>query len=531
MNNKETVFTPYEKFINIFSHNGAVGRALHRRQLDLSLTKQTLKLEREYEATAESRFRKRPIDSRSANQLNQQSADSLRFQARSLDDNHDLAASVLNTLVSSIVGTGIRTVPKVVGRSGEKLPEVNKILKDLWNDWIERPETTNSMDWASIQALLVRTWLRDGEAFVRLLTGNVVGLVHNHDVRLSLQLLEADHCPIAYSDDKKRIEQGIQLSTYRRPEAYSFYKQYPTENPNGLSLSGGSLNPSMTAVTLDPKDLLVVSAERVVHLKHVKRLGALRGISVFATAFTRLQDLKEYEEADRIAAKIGSLLALSIHRDNEYRGDSVANIKAREMDMVPGIIFDGLEMGEKVETIKNEKPSAQSPAFRQTQLQAVAGGTYTGASSISKEYAGSYSSQRQELVEQGVIYKQLRNAFISNCIHPIYKEFVKMAVAQGLVPNTLPSDGIRSLQRATHIGGGVPYIDPKKEIEADVVAIGAGIKSLPQVIQERTGRDPDDVLRERVESKEAMDAAGLVNVEKLPEAPAVNPDEVPETEE
>ena len=529
MDNNETIYTPYEKFINVFSHNKAVTRATKRTKLELALTKQTNK-KRGYEATVEDRFRKKPADNRSANQLNQQSADSLRFQARHLDDNYDLSASVLNTLVASIIGTGIRTVPKVVGANGEKLPEVNKLLKGLWNDWVEKPETTNSMDWAETQAILLRSWLRDGEAFVRLLTGTVPGLVHSHDVQLSLQLLEADHCPITYTDPKKSIEQGIQLSAWRTPEAYSFFKQYPTENPNGFMGNIGMQGQTIT-INPDPKNMVVVKAESVVHLKHVKRIGALRGISIFASVFSRLQDLKEFEEADRIAAKAGAMPGLVINRDNEYDGDGVAGIKVREMDMVPGILFDGLEKGESVDTVKNEKPNPQTPAHRRAQLQAVAGGTYTGAASISKEYEGSYSSKRQELVEQSPIYRQLRNSYINTCIIPIYKEFVKMAVAQGLVPNTLPSDNLRSLQRATHIGVGIPYIDPKKEIEADVLAIGAGIKSLPQVIQERTGRDPDDVLRERIESKEVMDAAGLVNVEKLPEAPAVNPDDEPETEE
>ena len=34
--------------------------------------------------------------------------DSLRIQARYLDENHDLVRGVLNTLVNNIVGTGIR---------------------------------------------------------------------------------------------------------------------------------------------------------------------------------------------------------------------------------------------------------------------------------------------------------------------------------------------------------------------------------------------------------------------------------------
>ena len=43
---------------------------------------------------------------------------------------------------------------------------------------------------------------------------------------------------------------------------------------------------------------------------------------------------------------------------------------------------------------------------------------------------------------------------------------------------------------------GLPWVDPKKEIEADKLAVEAGFKSRPQVIRERGG-DPAAVDKER----------------------------------
>ena len=131
---------------------------------------------------------------------------------------------------------------------------------------------------------------------------------------------------------------------------------------------------------------------------------------------------------------------------------------------------------QEIVSIKNERPDNKLNAFRMGQLRAVAGGTNTGYSNIAKDYEGSYSSQRQELIEQARTYATLRGEFISVFIKPIYMAFVNMAVAQNLI-NTSEVNPL-TLFDADHVGLGTAYIEPKRESDADLLTIQAGIKSL-----------------------------------------------------
>ena len=64
----------------------------------------------------------------------------------------------------------------------------------------------------------------------------------------------------------------------------------------------------------------------------------------------------------------------------------------------------------------------------------------------------------------------------------------------------------QSLKKASFQGPTMPWIDPKKEGEAEMIAVGAGFKSRSQVIRERGG-NPQDVFeqikQERKQEKEA----------------------------
>lgn len=57
-----------------------------------------------------------------------------------------------------------------------------------------------------------------------------------------------------------------------------------------------------------------VPANRMLHLKNVHRIRQMRGVSVFASVLNRFDDLKDYEESERIAAKIAASMAAYIKR-------------------------------------------------------------------------------------------------------------------------------------------------------------------------------------------------------------------------
>lgn len=474
-------------------------------------------VQRAYEAIEPSRLRKKREDQRSPDQIGALSVDKLRFQARFLDENLDVARSVLNTLVNNIVGQGILTFPMMMLTDGSMAEAANSQTQKLWEEWGKRPDTTWEYSWGKIQQLAARSWFRDGEMFTQKLRGTVEGLEHGGPVELSLELMEADFCPTNLFDDGttprvstdvapgNRVRQGVEKNIWGRPEAYWFWKDYPTEISS--QFSAVLIAPINQSIALNSTTLNRIEATNIIHLKLTDRIRQTRGISLFSSVYKRLDDLKEYEESERTAARIGAAFAFAIHKSLDTPGGTTDNqARWREMDLAPGIIADSLAPGETVESLKNERPSNLLTEFRTSQLRSVSGGTNASFSSLSKQYEGSYSSQRQELMESFQIYRAIRMEFVNRFVADVYEEFVTMAIMQGLIDVT-GVDSI-SLFKAAHLGSGVPYIDPRREVEADEIRVAAGFSSRHQVVLERGG-NPEDTFRLIEEETERDEEAGL----------------------
>lgn len=437
---------------------------------------------RAYEAAQPGKLRKQARDKRTPSTIARSAADALRTQARHLDENHDIAKGVLNTLVCNIVGKGIQIEPLVKRSNGDLHAEVNQYLSDLWRDWCYSPEVTDELHWAAVERLVCRTWLRDGEVFIKQLFGERADLNHVSKVPFSIELIEADYVPFGIGRPDGNAIDGIERDDWGRAKAYWLAKRNNTDTLPGLNYGR-------------------VDAQDILHLKNTDRLRQGRGISIFASVLTRLEDIKDYEESERIAAKIAASLAAAIKKGAPDFYEPTASGEPRQLRMQPGMIFDDLLPGESIEMIDSNRPNTNLETFRQGQLKAVACGTGTGYSSISRSYDGSYSSQRQEMVETSVLYGSARDHFIERFSRPIWKRFVASARMAGLIKiNGIDWDTIES---ADFRGPGLPWIDPAKEIKAELEAVKAGFKSKTQVIRER-GVNPQDT-RDQIASERQKD--------------------------
>lgn len=448
-----------------------------------------------YEAAQPSQYRKRRTDRRSANAQNERAAMPIRDAARHLDENFDIASGALDVLVANIVGTGIQPEPQVMLSDGTPATEVNRALMKAYDDWRFRPEVTWEHDYYDLQRLTTRSWLRDGEVFGQNLIGAVPGLDHGTAVPYSIEMLEADYVPIDYSDPARNIVQGIEISAWGRPRAYYVYKTHPGD---------------ASSLAVERKR---VTAERFMHLAFRKRLHQRRGISVFASVINRLDDIKEIDESERIAAKVAAAMAAAIKKGSPEQYEPPVELNAdgtpkyRNMGFEPGIIFDDLMPGESIETIDTKRPNNALIPFRDAQLRAVAGGIGGSYSSISKNYDGTYSAQRQELVEHFVLYQMLAGPVVYRFCQPVWDAFVDAAVGSGSVAIASNVDRA-TLYDCTHTGPAMPWIDPESEINAQILAMRWQLTSRSRVIRAR-GDHPDQINREIVRDKEEMERLGL----------------------
>lgn len=272
----------------------------------------------------------------------------------------------------------------------------------------------------------------------------------------------------------------------------------------------------------------------MLHIACLDRLHQVRGVSEFASVITRLEDIKDYEESERVAAKIAAMLTGYIRKgapdlyDPASNGtDEAGNPLPREINFQPGMIIDNLGMGEEIGLIDSKRPNPNVVTFRQGQLRAVAAGLGASYSSISRDYNGTYSAQRQELVEQWIHYATLADEFTGQFVQPVWEQFVAIAHASGVV--RMPADVVpHTADDALYIGQSMPWIDPLKEANAWHQLVQDGFASEVEVMRKR-GANPRDVLeqiatwRQQVADKNLTFSSDAAN-----EPGAVKPDQPPE---
>lgn len=441
-----------------------------------------------YEAAAPSRHRKFYNNTQSPNQLTQLSANAIKAQARQLHRNHDLSRGILRTMVNNTIGpNGIGIEPQPRRADGSIHEEYAAALRKAWREFCIKPEVTGRHTMAKVQRMMALSWIRDGEVFAQELVGTVPGLRHGSAVPLSLEMFECDLVPWDYSNvypTGGSIEQGIERDSWGRPRAFFVYKKHPAE---GVGVAYGT------------GDLKRVPAERVHHLALLDRIGQMRGVSEFASIITRLEDIKDYEESERIAAKIAAALTAYVKKNSPdgYTGaqlDENGEPISRQLSMAPGMIIDDLAVGEEIGMIDSNRPNPNVVTFRGGQLRAIAAGVGVSYSSAAKDYNGTFSAQRQELVEQWVNYATLTDEFTGQFLQPLWDTFVNIADISGVVRRPRDVD-MADANDAMFLAQSMPWIDPLKEASAYVALTRAGFASEVEVMRKR-GVNPRDVLEQ-----------------------------------
>ena len=446
-----------------------------------------------YEAAEPSTQRKFYRETMTANQLAKKSAKPLRDQARHLQRNHDISRGALRTFANNVVGAnGIGIEPQPRLADGSIHQAYADLLQEAFRDWSRRPEVTKRFPWSRVQRLGASTWARDGEYFAQTLAGPVPGLNHGTRVPYSIELLETDMIPGDYDGQygSNKIRQACERNAWGEPVAWWAYKTSPDD-----------------AWVAMASDLKRIPAERMLHVAAMDRMHQIRGVSEFASIITRLEDIKDYEESERVAAKIAAMLTAYVKKgapDLYAAGDGDA---PRSIKLTPGTIIDSLGVGEEIGLIDSKRPNPNVVTFRQGQLRAAAAGFPISYSSLSRDYGGTYSAQRQELVEQYAHYACAADDFVGMFVQPVWEEFVLVAHLSGIVPR--PKD-LRpgSDDDALYIAQAMPWIDPLKEAMASEALVAARLASQQEMIRRR-GAKPGDVLEQTKAWEQQTAAAGI----------------------
>jgi len=400
------------------------------------------------------------------NTLIQAAGADMTARARYLIRNNGYAANAVESWAGNAVGTGIKPSSGIA----------DTILKDkvqrLWLRWTDESDAEGITDFYGQQRRASRELFIAGEVFFRIRPRwPEDGL----SVPLQLQMLPSEMLPLGRNEslsNGNRIRQGIEFDKIGRRVAYHFLRRHP----------GDITDPGLAGETVR------VPAESVLHIIDPVDAGQLRGVSRFAPALVKLFLLDQYDDAELDRKKVAAMFVGFVRRperefdngnETDERGEPLLPLEPGQLQM--------LDDGEDVTFSQPADVGGNYESFQYRTLLQVAASLGLPYANLSADMLkANYSNTRAALLE----FRRRVEAFQHSVIvfqlcRVVWARWMDMAVLSG----SLALPGYESRRRDYQDCAWLPprwdWVDPLKDIKAEIVAIEAGLKSRTQAIAER----------------------------------------------
>ena len=248
-----------------------------------------------YDATRTTRSRRarRPTTIR-REELELGSGDRQKIVAQLIDyrRNHPLVKAICRLREQDVVGAGI--IPKA--ETGDD--DLDDQLESLWRRYTDAPEISG-LSMRELQSLLASSTLTQGDSGLLLLEGGQCQFIEGDQIGS-----EGDNW-LSRNDDPNLVE-GVRLDDFGRPLKFQI---------------GTRRNGKLENVRE------VLARDFVFHRKRF-RGAQTRGIPELASVLDTLQDVKEYDDTEMLAAKIAATMSAVVKRENSMEFE----LAAREVE-------------------------------------------------------------------------------------------------------------------------------------------------------------------------------------------------------
>lgn len=415
-------------------------------------------------------------------------------RARWLIRNNGYAANAVESWAANAVGDGIKPNSQI------RVASRKRTLQRLWLDWTDEADAEGLTDFYGLQRRAAREVFISGEVFVRFRSRRPSdGL----SVPFQIQLLPSEMLPMDKNEllpSGAEIRQGIEFDLIGRRVAYHFYLRHPGD----VTMRGVAAGETVR-----------VPVEEVVHVLDPVEAGQLRGVSRFSAAIVKLFLLDQYDDAELDRKKVAALYALFV---TSGLGEDVGPISGGEkedgsepdaLELSPGTILR-LEEGEDIKvTDPAESGSTYEPFQYRTLLQIAAAlgipyGHLTGDSA-----KGNFSNSRLILMEfRRRVASFQHSVLVFQMCRAVWSRFIDTAVLSGAISMPGYEAKRQDYLRCAWLPPRWDWVDPQKDIRAELEQIEAGLKSRSQAISER-GYDAEQLDEEIAEDRKREARLGL----------------------
>lgn len=426
---------------------------------------------------------------RSANASIGKALPALRERSRELVRNTFLGARTLDVLSTHVVS------PDLSVRFDTGSKQVDKQAQTLWNEWVQSCDIEGETNFTGLLTLAVRAQLEGGDAVIRMVDRK---LSDSRPVPMALQVGEGDlidesRDASALTGSAQHARLGVELGEWDERLGYWLHRQAPGE-------------PWRFAKTRS-ESVLIPRAE-LCHLYRRIRPGQVRGVPVFAPVLMGARDFADLMDALVVKARMEAAIGLIVKAN-----DSTASVgqavqaggqgKDRIEKLRPGMV-EYLKAGEDIAAFAPASNTAFEPVARASLMGIAAGAGLTYHQLTGDLSQANYSSLRAGLLEfRRSVADAQWHMLVPQALHRISERWVDRAIMAGRLR---PRAGGYSRQ---YVMPAHEPVDPKKDLEADILAVRAGRMS-PQDFIEAWGRDWRQVMQEYADFFAEADKAGAI---------------------
>jgi lambda family phage portal protein len=415
------------------------------------------------------------------------------------------ARGIIRRLVTNIINTGLHleATPEeaILGVPDGSLEEWSELVEKRFELWANDPQLCDRLranSFGEIQAIAKTEALVVGDVLCMLDIDQVTGLP-----LLRLENGANVQTPMERAIDRpgvNRVRDGVELDAAGRHVAYWVRQE------DGKSKRIPAWGPK--------------SKRRIAWLLYgtEKRAHETRGEPILSLVLQSLTEIDRYRDATARKAVIASMVALAVERDQpgtpsrsltgmggapslrkglDTTTDTHGNeISYNSLEMIPGIIIEGLKPGEKIKALGSQGTDEKFGEFEEALIRAIAWCYEIPPEILCLSFSHNYSASQAANNEFALFLKRVRDGFSKQFCHPVYIEWLiaevtagKIEAAQLLESRRIPSayDVFSAWFVADWAGQVKPAADMLKTVRAHIFLVDNLLMTRSRAMRELTG--------------------------------------------
>jgi lambda family phage portal protein len=399
----------------------------------------------------------------------------LRDRSRHFVRNNGWAKRAQGAIASAVIGEGIRPTP--VGTKNQI-----KAIKKIWKLWAE----TTACDWDGkntfygLQELIMREIVEAGDCLI--IRRRIIPTQDN-PIPIQLQILESDQLDHTRNgaNDNGYCRLGVQYNADGKITGYWVWSQHPNDMAVSLKMNSE-----------------LIGIDDIIHPFEVLRAGQSRGVPMGVSAFLKLSDFSDYEDAQLVRQKIAAAFSAFVKNGAGEDGN-----KPDQLEHIEAGIIQYLAPDEEITF--SDPPAAEGYGeYSKKILQGIAAAYEITYEMLTMDYSNvNFTSGRMAKIDVSGRFRKLQyNMMVPQVCVKVWDWFMRAVIMAGIQSTYI------SCNAMDWTAPRVQQLDPVKETNARIAQVNAGFTTISEILRE-DGYDPDDVFEEIKRERAKLTELGI----------------------